>query len=426
MPALRTIVAGAVAFAAALALFTTNARNDPDLAGARPDRGPGRLSTDARIAAIRRAVQAKPDARRHAALAAALLQKARETGDPAVYVEADRSIRAALESDPRHPAALLEAASLAASRHRFTRALRLARRAHAAVPYSTSPYGVIVDSLVELGRLPEAADALQAMVDRKPTLAAYSRVSYVRELRGDLRGAERAMLRAVSAGGDVPENSAGVYALLGHIQLAQGRVDDAEHAYRSALYRYPVHRPSLAGIAQITAARGDLPAAIREYGELVARSPAPADAVALGEAQLAAGDEAGAARSFAAARRKARAFEAAGFDVRGELAEFEADHGDPALAVRLARRAYRAAPNGHHGEAVGWTLTRTGRPELGLPWLRRSLRGGDAHAYYHAAIAARETGRSALAKRWLEHALGSEAVLGPLKARHARAALAAL
>ena len=53
------------------------------------------------------------------------------------------------------------------------------------------------------------------MVDRKPNLAAYARVSYLRELHGDLEGAATAMRLAVAAGGPAPENNAYVRALLG-------------------------------------------------------------------------------------------------------------------------------------------------------------------------------------------------------------------
>src|SRR5215217_9563791 len=69
------------------------------------------------------------------------------------------------------------------------------------------PIGVLVDALIELGRYPEAGRVLQHMVDRKPDLAAYARVSYWRELHGDLAGARRAMVLAASAGGDTAENA---------------------------------------------------------------------------------------------------------------------------------------------------------------------------------------------------------------------------
>ena len=100
------------------------------------------------------------------------------------------------------------------------------------------PYGVIVDAQVELGRYDAAERTLQRMVDLKPNLDSYARVSYFRELHGDLPGAIEAMRLAASAGGDARENLAYVQTLLGNLELARGHTADAERAYRLALSRY--------------------------------------------------------------------------------------------------------------------------------------------------------------------------------------------
>ena len=89
-----------------------------------------------------------------------------------------------------------------------------------------------VDALVELGRYDEAERELQAMIDRKPNLAAYARVSYLRELRGDLDGAAKAMRFAAAAGGPAAENRAYVLALLGELERRRGRPDAAQARVR--------------------------------------------------------------------------------------------------------------------------------------------------------------------------------------------------
>ena len=78
--------------------------------------------------------------------------------------------------------------SLANARHDFRAGLRYGERARAAAPGVVKPYGVIVDAQVELGRYDAAERTLQRMVDLKPNLSSYARVSYFRELHGDLRG----------------------------------------------------------------------------------------------------------------------------------------------------------------------------------------------------------------------------------------------
>ena len=80
---------------------------------------------------------------------------------------------------------------------------------------------VIADAQIELGRYGAAERTLQQLLDIKPNLTSYSRVSYLRELTGDLPGAVEAMRLAVSAGGGDPENVAYVQVLLGDLELQQ-------------------------------------------------------------------------------------------------------------------------------------------------------------------------------------------------------------
>ena len=117
------------------------------------------------IPALQSAVQRSPrreDLR--AALAAAYLQRVRETGDPSFYAKAEGVLRY-----PRTPEGRATAGELALARHDFRGALELGRAAGAL----GAP--IRVDALVELGRYPEAERELQPMVDRKPNLAAYAR-----------------------------------------------------------------------------------------------------------------------------------------------------------------------------------------------------------------------------------------------------------
>ena len=72
----------------------------------------------------------------------------------------------------------------------------------------------------------------------------------------------------------------------------------------------------------------------------------------------------------------------------------EADYGDPARAVRLGRRMWRSARSVTAADALGWALTRAGRPADGLRYARRALRLGSRYRSFHrhAAIAARQAG----------------------------------
>ena len=57
--------------------------------------------------------------------------------------------------------------------------------------------------------------------------------------------------------------------------------------------------------------------------------------------------------------------------------------------------AWAAAPSVRSADALGWALTRSGRPREGLQWAHRALKLGslDPVFRYHAAVAAPQVGR---------------------------------
>jgi tetratricopeptide (TPR) repeat protein len=404
----RILIGFLATFVVALPVAVLMTRDDhrPAPASARalpPGPRPGD-STDARIGKLQATVRAEPRrADGYTLLAGAYLQKVRETGDASFYVRAGAAVDRALSLAPGDPAALTERSALALARHDFSDGLSDAQRARAQAPQVNKPFGVLVDALVELGRYDDAGRALQQMVDRRPDLAAYSRVSYFRELHGDVDGAVRAMRLAVSAGGDVPENEAYVRSLLGGLELQRGRLDDAARSFRAAVEAVPGHVPGEAGLAKIDVARGDLGRAIRRLRGVVARLPLPEHVVALAEAERAAGRVAASRRDLELARAEQRLLARSGVNTDVETAIFEADHGSPARAVTLARRAWEVAPSVRSADALGWALTRAGRAREALPWAARALRLGSKDPAFnlHAGLAARAAAERSLAARRL-------------------------
>ena len=147
--------------------------------------------------------------------------------------------------------------------------------------------------------------------------------------------------------------------------------------------------------------------------------------IALGETELAAGRPAAARRDLALVDAERRLLAASGVNTDVDLALFEANHGSPARGVRLARRAWSAAPSVRSADALGWALTRAGRATDGLVWLQRALRPGwrDPLVRYHAGMTARSAGQPVLARRWLRDALARNPQFSPLYAPRARRAL---
>lgn len=416
--------AALLAFAAGLAGFGLAGSGDAPRGAADPLEPPPRSAPAIqRVRYLEAVVRDDPSAGAYADLAGAHLQHGREAGDGEALGRARRAADQALELDPQHAGALTEAGAIAAIGHRFPEAQRLATRARAAAPDTYRSYGVLVDALVEQGRLDEAEDALQEWIDLQPTSSGYARASYLRELRGNVRAALTAMeLAAGSAAGGPAEQVATLQGLVGNLELLRGDLPGAMRAYRTALAAFPTLASAQIGLAKIDAAEGDLAAAERRLAALVKSSPGVDSALLLAEVRLARGREAEAEEAFAISAEQLVAEGDSGIDIRAEQALHEADRGDPREALALARAATRDGQGLRTPEALASAFTELGRAREGLPWARRAvaLHRADPGVHLRAAVTARDAGRPALARRWLEVALRAPAMLGPWRTAQAQ------
>lgn len=391
-------------------------------------RAPG-AETRAQVAAFIDRLKVRPDdLAALLGLGAAATQLARETADPAEYTRAEQALERALELEPDSPDALIGLGMVAAAKHDFAGALTLGEAALAVAPRSARAWGVIADARTELGRYDEAKAAVQAMVDARPDLGSYARVSYQRELHGDLAGAIDAMESAVTAGGPATENTAYLRVVLGNLWFLAGDLDRAAAAYQSALERSPGYAFAVAGRARVAAARGDLDAAVEGWTSATASVPLPELLTGLGEAQEAAGRTADAEATYRLVRDIQGLFAANGVAVDLELALFEADHGDPARAVELARAAYAGTPNIKAADALAWALYQAGELDEARAKAEEALRLGSLEPSYayHAGMIAAAQGDLPAARRWLARSLERNPAWSPLHAPRAAAALAEL
>lgn len=416
---LRLIGAPLAVFAVLLAvLMAVNGGGAPSVS---VSADPGAPTGDA-VADFQRAVRAAPDnAAAFAGLGSAYLARARETGDPGYYSRAQRAFDASLRRDSDELGALIGAGTLAGLRHEFGEQLSLGLRAAALAPELARPLTVIADAQIELGRYGPAARTIQRLVDEKPGLAAYSRASYYRELSGDPAGAVEAMRLAASAGG-TPENVAYVQVLLGDLELQRGRAEAARVEYAAALRSLPGYPAGMVGLARADAAGGDLGRAAARLRRAAERLPLTSTLVLLAQVERALGHPAAAAAALEGARAQQRLFRAAATAPDAEAVLFEADYGSPAAAVALGRRVWEAAPSVRSADALGWALTRRGRPAEGYAFARRAVALGSRDAAFrlHAGVAAARAGLRDAAARHLGTAWAGRAALAP----EARALLA--
>jgi tetratricopeptide (TPR) repeat protein len=428
-PTFRPLIAIAAAFLAALGILTiVNRTPAPSVPSAAKslDTGPPARTTDQRIAQLQATIRAGlGGASAYAGLGQAYLQKVRETGDPTFYPKAEKLFDTAQAREPESIAAITGLGTLALARHQFRLGLSYGEQAHRVGPQTLQPYFVIADAQVELGQYDRAQQTLQRLIDLRPTRASYARVSYFRELHGDLPGAVQAMRLAVSSGGATPENLAYVQTLLGNLEFDRGHLAAAAQDYRTAALSFHQYVPAIAGLARTAAALDHFRSAIDQYRFAVSRLPLPEYITGLGETELAAGHTGQANQDLALIAAEERLLRANGVNTDVDLALFEANHGSPARAVTLARRAWTEAPSVRSADALGWALTRAGHPSAGLHWAHEALRLGsiDPNFLYHAGIAAKNAGRADEGRADLRRALGLNPRFSPLYAPLARRAL---
>ena len=386
-------------------------------------------SLDATISTLQVRLQQVPgDWQAAASLGLAYVQQARVTADPSYYPKAQQILHTSLRTHPQdNVEAWVGLASLSAARHHFAEALVQGVHARTIDPYLAAVYGVIGDAQLELGRYDDAFATFQKMVDTQPGLASYARVSYARELTGDVQGAVQAMEAARSVAGS-PDDAAWVAFQLGELAWNAGDVDEAAARYQEAAQLDPSWVPPLAGMAKVAWARGDTTTAIADYRQVVSRYPAPEHVIALGDLLTLTGDHAGARQQYDLARAEAKLFAANGVNVDLELALFDADHGDPAAAVRAARTEWNRRRSIHVADAYGWALHAAGHDAEAARYARRALVLGTRSALfrYHAGMIQLALGHDAAARADLRLALSINPHFSILGAPAARRALASI
>src|SRR5919198_337123 len=299
----RLLIAGAAAAIAAAALSLGNAFQGGSVQAAAPvaptriadgvglgGSGAGAGSAATTVRDLQARLRANPgDARSYALLGLAYEQRARESGDPTYYTKAGGVLHRALALEPNDLIATGGLGSLSLSPPRLREAPAPGREALRVSPTTAVTHGVVGDALIELGRYSAAFRAFDTMARLKPGLASYSRISYGRELLGQTAGAIEAMQMAVDAATSEREPTAWTHWQLGKLYWSVGRLDAAVHQYRASLAAFPGYVYALDALAQVEAARGQLPKAIALERRAVDRIPLPQFVGSLGDLYRATG-----------------------------------------------------------------------------------------------------------------------------------------
>jgi tetratricopeptide (TPR) repeat protein len=374
-------------------------------------------------AALVKTLQAKlrvhpRDAQGWASLGFAYVEQARITADPTYYPKAQLALARAQRLAPGAALTLTGQATLASARHDFGGALRLADAAVAADPYGAQAHAVRSDALTELGRYGDALAAAERTNDLRPGTSTFARLSYAAELRGHLRQASRLMADARRAAGTASSYAFAAFHL-GELARAEGRPKVAARSYAAALQADPTYAPALAGRARLEVARGDLPAAERDYLQVVQRLPLVEYIVELGELYEATGRDDLARQQWAVARASAALARANGVVTDLEIAVFDADHGSPSDALKAARAEWGRRHSILAADALGWALHAAAQDHRALRYARLATRLGtqDARLIFHRGAIEAGAGQDAQAAIHLRQAMRLDAGVAPLRDR---------
>lgn len=347
---------------------------------------------------------APADARAAALRGYAALERARVAVDPSLYPTAERELKEALRIGGADPLALRGLAALAAARHRFDESLKLAERARRLNATSPAVYGLIGDANVELGRYEAGFAAFDRFAAVKPGPAAYSRVAYARELRGDTAGAIAAM-RLAADSSSPGEPRAWALTQVAHLLQGTGRTEAAHRIYHDVLASLPEYAPVLGGLAELAAREQRYERAAALYRRALGLAASPEFAVGLGNALIALRRPIDAERAFARARELEAEFARHGGRNELETALLDLDR-DRNLtdALQRAREGARLRPSVEGEHVLAWALYKSGRCAAARRHSIRALRLGtkDVGALYHRHLIERCLGDDRAAARFLE------------------------
>jgi tetratricopeptide (TPR) repeat protein len=362
-------------------------------------------------------------------LAAAYMQKARETSDFSFNALASETIDRSLAVENDNYDALKLRAKLELTYHRFAEALETAHRAQKVRNDDHDVWGQITDALVELGDYKGAVTAAQKMVDLRPDSSAYARVSYLRSLHGDTDGAIAAMNAAVkSANPNDPEGVAWCHVQLGNELLNAGKLQAAERQFDEALQIFPEHRLAVEGKARSRIAAGDLQAAVAIYERGQARSASADAAATLGDLYTLTG-KADLARSQYQTFEQLERDNAALEKSWRHMINFWLDHDQNlAEALTLATREHEARKDIFTCDTLAWSLFKNGKTQEAKTLIDEALRTGtkDARINYHAGVIYKTLNLRAQAVQHLRLGVAINSAFSPAQAASAKELLAEL
>jgi tetratricopeptide (TPR) repeat protein len=199
-------------------------------------------------------------------MAGLFIQEARITGNYSYYDNAaSYYVQRTLAIDSNYFDALTLQSLLYFNQHHFSEGLTVAKKLVKMNPYNAFVFGLLTDGFIEMGQYDSALVTAQRMMDIRPDIRSYSRVSYLREIHGDYKGAIEAMKAAIESG--VPGDETTCWSLIQLARLFENTGDTAMAIiqYENALYQRPGYTKALEGLANLYSLQNKHDSAVNYY-----------------------------------------------------------------------------------------------------------------------------------------------------------------
>jgi tetratricopeptide (TPR) repeat protein len=361
------------------------------------------------------------------ALALALSRRARETSDVKFYTEAEETLQKSFEVSPDNFDGQRIHVWLLLGKHEFAAALEAAKKLNQKMPDDVMLYGFLTDANVELGNYKDAETAAQWMLDLKPgNTPGLTRAAYLRELYGDIEGSLELMNMAYQSTppGEV-EDGAWIVTQMAHLNLAIGKIDEAEKLSQQALTMFPGYHYALGNLAKVRIQQKRYDEAVELLKQRYQAAPHAENLYELAQALQLAGKTDEAKQAFAEFEQKSLLESNRGDNSNHELIFYYTDYaGQPDKALEVAKREFARRHDVFTLDSYAWALYGNGQYAEARKQIEGALAVGirDAKMFRHAGEIALESGDPVAAERYLKESVE----LNTLGSEQARTTLASL
>jgi tetratricopeptide (TPR) repeat protein len=380
------------------------------------------------MAQARKLIDKNPkDFEAYNALALALSRRARETSDVKFYAQAEETLQKSFEVSPDNFDGQRIHVWLLLGKHEFAVALEAAKKLNQKMPDDVMLYGFLTDANVELGNYKDAETAAQWMLDLKPgNTPGLTRAAYLRELYGDIDGSLELMNMAYqSTPPGEAEDGAWIVTQMAHLNLAIGKIDEAEKLSQQALTMFPGYHYALGNLAKVRIQQKRYDEAVELLRQRYIAAPHAENLYDLAQALQLAGKTEDASKAFAEFEQKSLLETNRGDNSNHELIFYYADYAkQPGKALEVAQREIARRHDVFTLDSYAWALYENGQYVEARKQIETALAVGvrDAKLFRHAGEIALKSGDKTTAEKYLRQA----AELNTVGSEQARITLASL